>query len=547
VLPALVAFWVAAAAGPVADPAVEQAMSRIRPEGLRAHVRFLADDLLEGRGTGTRGYNLAAAYLAAQFEALGLEPGAGGSYLQPVPLLLARAVESESVVRLQRNGQAEELAFGKDVVVLPDYSREATSVTAPVVFVGFGVSAPELDHDDYAGVKVKGKIVALVRGAPASFPPSPRAHYSSTSLKIQTAGERGAVGLLYLVSQPMEPGVWERIVDRMKTGGMDWVDADGVPQPAIPPNLRGRVYVGPSGMKKLLAGGPVSVEDLFAALRKGELPAFELPGKVHIRTVSRHTRLESPNVVAVLPGSDPVLRNEYIVYSAHLDHLGVGEAVKGDNIYNGALDNAAGSAALLEVASAFAGLPTAPPRSMLFLAVTGEEQGLLGSDYFVHYPTAPLESIVANVNLDSPLLLYPLQDVVAFGSEHSTLREAVESATRRLGLKVSPDPMPEQVFFVRSDQYSFVRKGVPAVYLEVGWRTEKGDQGGKDQANEWLRTRYHSPQDDMGQPIDFGAGVTLAQVNFLIGYLVATQQPRPAWNPGDFFGERYGGQVRGSR
>lgn len=540
-----VAWTVTARPGLLSDPAVESAANQIQPEGLRAHIRFLADDLLEGRGTGTRGYNLAASYLAAQFAALGLEPaGSDGSYFQPVPLLHAQAIEGESSVRLLRSGQEEVLELGRDALVMPNYSREASSITAPVVFVGFGVMAPELKHDDYAGVDVTGKIVALVRGAPASFPPTQRAHHSSTSLKMQNAGKHGAVGLLYLASRPAR---WERIVRQLKKGGMKWVDSDGTPQPEVPAGLQGRAYIGPAGLKKLLADGPMSAKDLYAAVRKGKPPVFELPGKVHIRTVTRHRRLESPNVVALLPGSDPMLGDERIVYTAHLDHLGVGEAVDGDNIYNGALDNAAGAAALLEVARAFASLPEPPARSVVFVAVTGEEHGLLGSDYFAHNPGVPLDHLVANVNLDSPLLLHSLKDVVAYGLEHSTLRQAVESGAEQLGLKVSPDPMPEQVFFVRSDQYSFVKRGVPAIYLEVGWETEKGEQGAKEGIQQWLRTRYHSPKDDMSQTINFEAGVKLTRLNFLIGYQVATQRPRPAWNPGDFFGETYGVQVRGSR
>jgi hypothetical protein len=352
-----VAWTVAARPGLLSDPVVESAAEQIRSEGLRAHIRFLADDLLE---TGTRGYNLAASYLAAQFAALGLEPaGSDGSYLQPVPLLHAQAIEGESSVRLLRNGQEEALEFGREALVMPDYSRDASSIT-----VGYGVTAPELKHDDYAGVDVTGKIVALVRGAPASFPPTQRAHHSSTSLKIQNAGKHGAVGLLYLASRPLPPAQWKRIVRQLKKGGMEWVDSDGTPQPEVPASLQGRAYIGPAGLKKLLADGPMSAKKLYAAVRKGKPPVFELPGKVHIRTVTRHRRLESPNVVALLPGSDPMLRDERIVYTAHLDHLGVGEAVDGDDIYNGALDNAAGVAGLLEVARAFASLPEPPARSV---------------------------------------------------------------------------------------------------------------------------------------------------------------------------------------
>jgi hypothetical protein len=545
---ALAAVWaigtarMAGAAGPAFDPAVEQALAHIRPDGLRAHTRFLSDDLLEGRGTGTRGHLLAAHYLAAEFKAMGLEPaGVDGTYFQSVPLRHAEAVASQSSLRLRRNGLVREMVSGEDYVLLPDYTRETTSVTAPVVFVGYGITAPELDHDDYAGLKAEGKIVALVRGAPASFPDSQRAHYSSSHTKILNAAAHGAVGLLYLASPQLTPERWKRFVPRLQEGGMSWVDTDGVARPEIPAILHGRAYLGPDGMKTLFDGAPKSMEEVFQALQDGKTPPhFEFPGTVEMHTMSRHRALESPNVVAALRGSDPVLRNEYVVYSAHLDHLGRGRPVDGDDVYNGAMDNALGAASLLVVARGFANLPEPPARSVLFLAVTAEEEGLLGSDYFGHHPTVPADDLVADVNLDCPLLLHTLKDVVAYGAEHSSLNQVVHEAAAEMRLKVSPDPMPEQVFFVRSDQYSFVKQGVPSVFMESGWETGDKKVDAKKLAEAWLRTRYHSPKDDMSQPIDFGAGATLTRLNFLIGYRVASEPARPAWNSGDFFGEHYG-------
>jgi Zn-dependent M28 family amino/carboxypeptidase len=249
--------------------------------------------------------------------------------------------------------------------------------------------------------------------------------------------------------------------------------------------------------------------------------------------------MESPNVAGLLRGSDPRIRDEVVVFTAHLDHLGIGEPVNGDSIYNGALDNASGSAALLEVARAFARLPKPPRRSVLFLAVTAEEKGLLGSDYFAEYPTVPSERIVANLNLDVLAMLYPLRQVVPMGAEHSTLEATVKRAASQMGIELGPDPFPEEVFFVRSDQYSFVRRGVPSLFLFWGFKSDSGVDAAA-RFREWGRTRYHTPQDDLSQPMDLEAGARHAQINFLVGLDVANADGRPAWKPGDFFGRTFG-------
>ncbi len=530
---------------PLATPVLDQALADIRPQALRAHMTFLADDLLEGRGTGTRGHMLAAKYMAAQFAALGLEPaGVDGGFFQPVPLRQITVDEQECSLSLLRAGREKKLVYGENYLMGGFAGRTESSVSAPVVFVGYGVTAPELGYDDYADVDVRGKIVLyMARGTPASFPSDQRAYYSSSSVKRENAAAHGAVGVLTFLSPEAEKRMgWERIRGFASGPAMTWVAPDGTPADEQE-TVRGRALVNNATVEEMFAGAPRSLEQALAELRGGKFRAFGLPVEARLRVVSRHTNLESPNVVGLLPGSDPDLRDEYVVYTAHLDHLGMGEAEGGDAIYNGALDNASGNAVMVEVARAFARLPERPRRSLLFVAVTAEEKGLLGADYFAQHPTVPRANLVANINLDSALMLHPLKDVVAFGAEHSSLSRVVEQAAARLGLAVSPDPMPEEVFFIRSDQYPFVRRGIPAVFLLDGFETGDPNLDGGKLARDWLHTFYHSPKDDLNQAINFEAGSQFARVNFLIGYLVANQTGRPTWNAGDFFGEKFGARA----
>lgn len=544
---ALLALGATAGSPAVSDDEAARVLEGIHPQALRAHIGFLADDLLEGRETGTRGYQLAANYVAAQFETLGLEPaGSEGSYFQPVPLRTFEAVGPECSFIVVRDGRESALTFGKDFAMAGDPLRAETSVAAPVVFVGYGVSAPEAGYDDYAGVDVRGKIVVLMRGAPASLPHNQRAYYSSNRVKQETAVAHGAVGLLGLMTPEAEKRIsWERVVALISAGGMRWVDPAGTPHDGWP-EIRGTAVLRGTAAEALFEGASASLATVLADVRAGKPHPLALPVEAKLRVVSRHGELESPNVVALLLGSDPELRHEYVIYSAHLDHLGVGLPVEGDAIYNGATDNASGTAVLLETARAFARLRQPPRRSVLFLAVTAEEKGLLGSDYFVHYPTVPAAGLVANVNLDGALMLHPLHDVVAFGAEHSSLAAVAEQAAHQLGLELSADPMPEQVLFVRSDQYSFVQRGVPAVFIVEGFKSGDPEREGRALLMQWMETRYHKPQDDLSHALDFEAGAQFARVNFLIGYQVANQTPRPQWNAGDFFGEKFGLAAAGA-
>jgi Zn-dependent M28 family amino/carboxypeptidase len=260
---------------------------------------------------------------------------------------------------------------------------------------------------------------------------------------------------------------------------------------------------------------------------------------MRLHVVSKHREIHSPNVAAVVRGSDPSLAGEYVVYTAHTDHLGIGRALNGDAIYNGAVDDASGTSALIEMAKAFAALPKRPKRSLLFLAVTAEEKGLLGSDYFAHYPTVPRQSLVADINMDGASVFYTFKDIVPLGAEHTTMDQAVNRAASALGLKVSPDPMPEQVNFIRADHYSFVRQGIPAITIGEGLEAKDPDVDARKFLENWIATRYHAPSDDMDQPLNFDATVEFMQVSFLVGYELAEERSRPSWKPGDFFGDLY--------
>lgn len=537
----------AAPARPADPPGteVERALAQIRPEAIRAHMRFLADDLLEGRGTGSRGYELAAKYVAARFEALGLAPaGTGGGYFQRVPLRRSTTVPSQCSLTLIRDGQRIELKYGEDFLLNGMVlAASDAQVTAPLVFAGFGVRAPELGHDDFAGLDVQGKIVLMLFGAPTSFPKDQRAYYSSLQLKTTEAFSQGASAVLGIMTPSDAPRLpWESMARILAAPGYQWLNEDGVLGRALP-HARGFGLLNREAAASLFSAAPHSLDDVFKAAAAGRPPTFALPAQASLRTVSEHERAESPNVAALLRGSDPRLRDEVVVLTAHLDHIGIGDPVGGDAIYNGAYDNASGIASLLEMANAFASLPEPPRRSVLFLAVTGEEHGLQGSDYFVLHPTVPRDQIVANVNVDMFLMLHPLRDVIAYGGEHSSLGPTTEQAARRLGLAVAQDPFPEEVVFIRSDQFSFIREGIPSLFLGSGIGSDD-PAGGGAAALQWLKTTYHQPSDDMSQTFDFAAGAKFVQLNFLVGYLVAQEDEAPRWNPGDFFGGQRRGKAR---
>jgi Zn-dependent M28 family amino/carboxypeptidase len=516
-------------------------MHELRKEPFRAHMTFLADDLLEGRGTGTRGHEIAARYVAAQFEAIGLPPaGQDGTYFQRIPLRQMNVVPEKCTLSLSEGSATTRLQWGKDFLMFGNALHSDASVRGPLVFVGFGVRTPDGRYDDYAGADVKGKLVAVLDGAPANLRSELRAHLSSWREKVRIARDHGAIGAIALWSPTDEKSSpWARAVTRAESPSMRWVDAAGVPGDTFP-EIQVSARLSRDSSQRLFKHASKSWSDVLQDAAASKPQSVALPVSLEMHEVSRHEQVSSPNVVAVLPGSDPTLSHEYVVYSAHVDHLGIGKPVNGDAIYNGVSDDAAGVAALLVIAKAFKSMPHPPARSILFLGSTAEEKGLLGADYFANFPTVPIGSIVADINIDSASLFYTFRDVVALGAPDSTLEAVVERNAKRLGLKVSPDPEPEQVLFIYADQYSFVRQGVPSLFLWEGNQATDPNFDARKFNDDWFATRYHSPSDDMQQPMNLDASVEFMQIDFLIGLDIAQDPQRPAWKPGDFFGETFG-------
>jgi len=526
------------AKSPVALPAEVMAAGRaIAPARLEAHVRTLADDKLEGRGTGTRGYDMAAQYVAEQMQAMGLMPGGRGGYLQPVPFVRADLKATASSFALVKGGETVPLAVGKDVILSPDYLRAKWTTEASLVFAGYGVSAPELGYDDFANLDVRGKVLVTFRGAPPRFPNDQRAYYSNSIVKDQIAAARGAIGILQIQKPDDEARApWERNMRQSKLPGFRWLDAGGAPanvQAAI--ELAGSLS--PQTEPRVFEGSPKTYAQAVADAESSRVQGFPLAWSVKAERVTEQARTTSPNVVGVLRGSDPKLRNECIVVSAHLDHLGISEPVKGDSVNNGAYDNASGTAMMLEVARAFTSLKARPKRSMVFLSVTGEEKGLQGSDYFARNDAPDSMDVVGDVNLDMVLLLRPLTKVVPIGGEHTSFGPLVERAARLAGLETAPDPLPAEVVFVRSDQFSFIKQGVPAVFPVSG---NDGSAAGADEVAHWRVEHYHSPSDDMNQPFDWPSGAKFTSMAFWTAWMAADAKEPPGWNPGDFFGGRFG-------
>jgi Zn-dependent M28 family amino/carboxypeptidase len=511
----------------------QEAAPTIRPEQVRAHVAFLADDALEGRDAGTRGYDIAARYVATQYDALGLTPGGDkGGWYQDIRFQSAR-IDPAKPASVTIGGK--QFAQGSDVLVTPDARYPTQALTAPAVFVGYGLDAPQYKATDYAGLDVRGKIVVMVRGTPKGIPSDVAATLSAT--KAEVAERHGAIGIVTLVtSDALKTYPWTRIVAQSSEPRTLMVEPDGKPRVRAP-GIQARAIAAQTAAAALFTGTRSSFTAIDAAYqKKAALPRFALPGEITIAQSTAVSESRSPNVIGVLPGSDPALRGEYVLITAHLDHNGIhADAPGADKIFNGAMDNAAGVATMLEAARAFVLSGKAPKRSVMFAAVTSEEDGLLGSDYLARHPVVSAGStVVANVNLDMPVLLYKLDDVVAFGAEHSEVGQAVARAAAANGLTLSPDFMPDENVFVRSDHYSFVKQGVPSVMLATGVKND-----GERIFREFLAKTYHSPADQIDLPFNWESAAKFARVNYAIARDLADAPARPRWYTGSPFGDQF--------
>ncbi|GEM71771.1 M28 family metallopeptidase [Sphingomonas aquatilis] len=514
---------------------------------MRAHVMFLASDALRGREAGTPDYDVAAHYVAAQFQAAGLRPaGDAGSYLQHVPLTIYKAASEGTMRWTDAAGRARPLVFGTDYIPSPNPARAETSVTAPVVFAGRGIVAPQFGVDDYRGMDVRGKVVAIFAGSPTRFPGEERAYFGSAATKAQIAAARGAIGIVMLDAPRAGPRQrpFAALVGGYASPKTTWAKPDGTGTSAAPttPVLG---TLSQAAAATLFEGAATPWSAIVAEAQRAD-PTYTpvaLSGTLAATTRTSFTPAASSNVVGIVPGTDPTVGKEVVILSAHLDHIGVSparpdDAPGRDRINNGALDNAIGIASLIEEAKRFATAPTRPKRTVMFLAVTGEEKGLIGSSYFVDHPTVPLQTIVADINLDMPVLLYTFEDMIAFGADRSSLGPIVTKAVNAIGIGLSPDPMPEQGFFTRSDHFNFVKKGIPSLFL---WPGVKG--AGAKPFEDFLEHCYHRPCDDLSQPILWDQGVRFVATNYAIARAVADAPQRPTWNKGDYFGTTYNGPM----
>ncbi|AQR74821.1 M28 family metallopeptidase [Sphingomonas sp. LM7] len=533
----------AAAPTPAQTNAIVNAELPADQAALKSHILFLASDQMRGREAGSAEYDIAAQYVASQFYAAGLRPaGDDGGYLQKVPLLSYKPADKGSMA-IAGKGPSAALVFGEDYVPAGNPSKLDYTVTAPVVFVGQGIVG--LGRDDYKGVDVKGRIVAFFAGAPSSFPAEERAHFGSAATKAEIALKRGAVGYVTLESPIAGRGnyAFKTIAATWDRPRVTWARADGsgyIPTPASP----SLGTISQAGAAKLFAGARTPWAKILEAAKKdgATFKAMPLPATLTVALKTAASPITSYNVAGMLPGSDPALSKEVVVLTAHLDHVGVGKPnARGDTIYNGAMDNAVGIASLIEEAKRFKTSAKPPRRSIMFLAVTAEEKGLVGSDYFAQNPTVPKADIVANVNLDMPIINYKFEDVTPFGAAHSTLGETVARAAAQLGVGVGGDPRPDEAFFVRSDHYRFVQQGIPSVFL---WPGEKGP--GKAATDAFLSTHYHQPSDDLVQlpAIDWESGARFVDVNYRIAREIADADQKPMWKKGDFFGTLFGGPMQ---
>ena len=513
---------------PVAAAAQQSATPEFTPEAFRSHVAFLSDDLLQGRNTGTPGYDIAARYVATRFEGLGLKPAANGSWYQQVPFVEFKL--GEAPARLTVGGQAFD--NGTSVLIGASPSEASTTLEAPVVFAGYGLDMPGRGFNDYKGLDVKGKVVAVLSGFPKGTPSEVGAHLNAN--KRQMAEKRGAVGMVTIRTRAeMERRPWARLAEHPNNPALTWVGSGGQPYNAAPAVRFGATLDTPAA-EALFAGARTPLSRVLdeAATEGGRPKGFALKQRVKLERQSATRTLSSPNVLAILPGTDPALANEYVLLMAHLDHVGVDETKQGDKIFNGAMDNATGTATLLEVARAMALSPDKPKRSILFAAVTAEEKGLLGAQYLAKNPVLGSGKIVGVVNLDMPVLLYDFTDVIAFGSEHSTLGPIVQRAGAGMNVALSADPLPQEGLFTRSDHYRFVQEGIPSVFLMTGFAGQ-----GREKFTSFLSTNYHQPSDQMDLPFDWNAAAKFARLNYAIAREIADAPEAPRWYADSFFGE----------
>jgi Zn-dependent M28 family amino/carboxypeptidase len=510
------------------SPAPKTSSSTFDGKSWWDYVKVLAADDMEGRETGSEGLRKAEAYIVEQLKSAGLEPAGSNGFYQPVKLVSRQIDESGSSLALVRNGKDEPLVLGEDAMFSTRVDL-APEVDAPLVFAGYGLRVPEKDYDDFAGLDLKGKVAVIISGSPAEMPAPLASHYQSTSERAKALRAAGALGMISIPNPAAMDIPWSRMTLARTRPSMALAD------PALD-DARGiklLVTFNPADADKLFEGSPYKFQQLAdLAKERKPLPRFALSASIKARAKLIQKNVESDNIVARLPGTDPKLKDEYVVLSAHIDHLGIGEPINGDRIYNGAMDNGSGSALILDIANAMQRSQVKLKRSLLFLWVTAEEKGLLGSRYFAANPTVPKNSIVADINTDMFLPIYPLKVLTVYGLDESSLGGMISAVAQQQGVSVQSDPEPLRNAFIRSDQYSFIRQGIPAIAMQVGYKPGTPEAATHKQ---WLTQRYHAPSDDTNQPVDLEAAGKFEDIVQALAIKVADALQRPQWENASFF------------
>ncbi len=492
-----------------------------------SHVETLASDAMEGRDTGSPGYDRAADYVTEHFRAVGLEPAGTDGFRQRMDYHVARIDEPHSSLQLVHGDRPVPVVLGEDAALGLSYAS-VDNVDAEAMFVGYGLRIPELKYDDLGETDLHGKIAVFVTGGPADLPGPIKSHYQSLDERRRAMRQAGVLGTISIPNPKALEIPWPRVAKFRFMPRMDLVDLGPMGSPPLPFSA----VFNTDRAEMLFSASGHTLAELLPLINDGRrLPRFPLNLRIRAHVAKQVTKVTSQNLAGILPGSDPSLRNEYVVISAHLDHVGIGEPVNGDPIYSGAMDNASGVASLIEVAHSIVESGKRPRRSLLFLAVTGEEKGLLGSEYYATHPTVK-GRIVADVNMDMYNPLFPLRYLEVQGLDESSMGEDIRAVAKAAGVEVQPDQEPEHNRFIRSDQYSFIKTGVPALTFKFSYLPGTPEE---KVFKDWLTVRYHAPLDDLEQPVDRAAAAQFDALLETLALRIANADQRPTWNSDSFF------------
>jgi Zn-dependent M28 family amino/carboxypeptidase len=511
------------------------AMETINPEHIRAHVRFLASDLLEGRGTGQRGGDIAAEYMATQFALYGLKPaGDRGTYMQKVPMVGVTTQPETTFALVPANGQAIQLRLLDDYVVSNQTEQTQSELNTGIVYVGYGIVAPEYNWDDYKGADVKGKVLLMLVNEPPSDDPrffkgKALTYYGRWTYKYEEAARKGAAGVILIHKTDMASYGWDVVRN-------SWAAEEAYLKSEGGPKLTAAGWIQLEVARKLASSVGMNLDKMMADARSRDFHPVPLPVNVEAHIVSKVRGFESNNVVAILPGSNPTLKGQAVMYTAHYDHLGIVSGQPGDNIYNGADDNATGCGILLEIARAYASGAQKPPRSIIFASVTGEEKGLLGSEYLGKHPPMPAGKISLDLNFDDVPPLGAPEETEVSGSERTTFYPVVQSTAKDFRLTIRPDSRPEAGHYYRSDHFSLARVGIPSFSINEGMKYRGHDvTWGMQQAEDFTAKHYHQPSDEYHPDMDFTGDAAIARFGFALGWKAASLSQPIGWEKGDEF------------